>query len=57
MPYATRAGVRLHYTDEGTGPVLLHTGGGGDGRMWELAGCTNTLQGYTAVGPAGVLAN
>jgi pimeloyl-ACP methyl ester carboxylesterase len=47
MAYATRAGVRLHYRDEGTGPVvLLHTGGGGDGRMWELAGYTDTLQGY-----------
>ena len=42
-----RAGVRLYYEDAGSGPVvLLHTGGGGDGRMWELAGYTKTLTGY-----------
>lgn len=42
-----RAGVRLHYEDAGSGPaVLLHTGGGGDGRMWDLAGYTAALAGY-----------
>ena len=47
MAYARRAGVRLHYEDAGSGPtVLLHTGGGGDGRMWELAGYTAALAGY-----------
>jgi non-heme chloroperoxidase len=47
MPYTRRAGVRLHYQDAGSGPaVLLHTGGGGDGRMWELAGYTAALAGY-----------
>src|SRR5215472_9398192 len=47
MPYTRRAGVRLHYEDAGTGPaVLLHTGGGGDGRMWDLAGYTTALAGY-----------
>lgn len=47
MPYTRRAGVRLHYQDAGSGPaVLLHTGGGGDGRMWDLAGYTAALAGY-----------
>jgi len=47
MPYVRRAGVRLHYADAGSGAaVLLHTGGGGDGRMWELAGYTAALAGY-----------
>jgi pimeloyl-ACP methyl ester carboxylesterase len=47
MPYVRRAGVRLHYDDAGCGSaVLLHTGGGGDGRMWELAGYTTALAGY-----------
>lgn len=47
MPYVNRAGVRLYYEDAGSGPVvLLHTGGGGDGRMWELAGYTAALAGY-----------
>ena len=39
MTLVVREGVRLHYTDSGDGvPVLWHTGGGGDGRMWEIAG-------------------
>src|SRR5215469_15955223 len=47
MPYAHRARVRLHYEDTGSGPtVLLHTGGRGDRRMWELAGYTAPLGGY-----------
>jgi pimeloyl-ACP methyl ester carboxylesterase len=46
MPYVNRAGVRLYYEAAGAGPaVLLHTGGGGDGRMWELAGYTAALAG------------
>ena len=46
MPYTRRAGVRLHYQDAGSGSaVLLHTGGG-DGRMWELAGYTAALAEY-----------
>ena len=33
--------------DAGSGAVvLLHAGGGGDGRMWELAGYTAALAGY-----------
>ena len=45
MPFAERAGVRIHYRDEGTGPPLvLHTGGAGDGTMWEEAGYTSRLR-------------
>jgi pimeloyl-ACP methyl ester carboxylesterase len=47
MAYTRRSGVRLHYRDAGSGSaVLLHTGGGGDGRMWDLAGYTAALAGY-----------
>lgn len=44
MPFAERAGVRIHYRDEGAGPALvLHTGGAGDGTMWDGAGYTARL--------------
>jgi 3-oxoadipate enol-lactonase/4-carboxymuconolactone decarboxylase len=44
MPFAERAGVRIHYRDEGSGPPLvLHTGGAGDGAMWDGAGYTARL--------------
>jgi pimeloyl-ACP methyl ester carboxylesterase len=47
VPYVNRAGVRLYYEDAGSGRVvLLHTGGGGDGRMWKLAGYPAALAGY-----------
>jgi pimeloyl-ACP methyl ester carboxylesterase len=47
MATAERDGVRLYFADEGEGPpVLFHTGGGGDGRMWEMAGYTAALPGY-----------
>ena len=57
MPYVSRAGVRLYYADAGSGPVvLLHTGGGGDGRMWDLAGYVTALAGYRLLhGSAAVL--
>jgi pimeloyl-ACP methyl ester carboxylesterase len=46
VPVVERHGVRLYYADRGSGPaVLFHTGGGGDGRMWELAGYTEALGG------------
>lgn len=46
MPIVERHGVRLHYADRGSGSaVLFHTGGGGDRRMWELAGYTDALAG------------
>lgn len=45
MPTITRSGVRLFYEDTGGAgvPILLHTGGGGDHRMWLLAGYTQCL--------------
>ena len=47
MPFAERAGVRIHYRDEGTGfPLVLHTGGAGDGTMWDEAGYTRRLDGF-----------
>jgi pimeloyl-ACP methyl ester carboxylesterase len=47
MPFLARAGIRLHYEDAGSGPaIVLHTGGGGDGRMWDRAGYTAALAGY-----------
>ena len=50
MSFTTREGVRLHFRQSGEGPaVLFHTGGCGDGRMWELAGYTNALSGCRAI--------
>jgi pimeloyl-ACP methyl ester carboxylesterase len=41
MPTTRRDGVELYFSADGSGPaVLFHTGGGGDGRMWPLAGYT-----------------
>ena len=41
MPFVERDGVRIHYRDEGAGlPLVLHTGGAGDGTMWDGAGYT-----------------
>jgi pimeloyl-ACP methyl ester carboxylesterase len=41
-----RDGVRLHYSDSGSGPaVFFHTGGGGDGTMWQAAGYLDALPG------------
>lgn len=46
MPLITRAGVDLHYVDLGSGPaVFFHTGGGGDGTMWQSAGYVDALPG------------
>jgi pimeloyl-ACP methyl ester carboxylesterase len=40
--------LRIHYRVVGDGPpVLWHTGGCGDGDMWELAGYLAGLPGYT----------
>lgn len=44
MPELTRDGVRLYWSERGAGPtVLWHTGGGGDGSMWERAGYLDRL--------------
>lgn len=46
MPLIEREGVRLHFSERGSGPcVLWHTGGGGDGTMWERAGYPDALPG------------
>jgi pimeloyl-ACP methyl ester carboxylesterase len=46
VPTLRRDGVELSYSQSGEGPALLfHTGGGGDGRMWEMAGYTDVLGG------------
>ncbi|HUY54175.1 MAG TPA: alpha/beta fold hydrolase [Candidatus Nanopelagicaceae bacterium] len=46
MPCLSRDGVRIHYFDSGSGhPVLFHTGGAGDGRMWAGAGYLEQLPG------------
>jgi pimeloyl-ACP methyl ester carboxylesterase len=50
MPTTTNGDVRIHFEVEGDGPVVvLHTGGGGDLRMWRLAGYAEGLDGYTRV--------
>jgi len=46
MPTVVRDGVRLYYSDTGRGPaVFFHTGGGGDGTMWQTAGYVDALPG------------
>src|SRR4029077_7987821 len=43
-------GLRLAYDVVGEGfPVILHTGAGGDSRMWRGAGYVDALEGYTVV--------
>jgi pimeloyl-ACP methyl ester carboxylesterase len=52
VTFIYRGGVRLHFSEEGPrdGPVLLmHTGGGGDAKMWSLAGYIEGLPGYRCV--------
>lgn len=40
----------IHYEVEGDGfPLVLHTGGGGDLRMWQMAGYTDGLGDYRLV--------
>lgn len=46
MALVERDGVQLHYGEVGSGPALLfHTGGGGDGQMWTLAGYPDRITG------------
>src|SRR5215472_15923408 len=47
MPYLDSGGLRVYYTETGSGlPVLWHTGGCGDGTMWQRAGYIEGLPGY-----------
>jgi pimeloyl-ACP methyl ester carboxylesterase len=40
----------IHHEAEGSGfPVVLHTGGAGDLRMWRMAGYVDGLEGYRVV--------
>lgn len=46
MPEITRNGVRLFFAQSGSGTtVLFHTGGAGDGQMWQMAGYTDVIGG------------
>jgi len=50
MPYVDNGGLRLFYEETGAGlPVLWHTGGCGDSRMWGRAGYPASLPGYRHV--------
>ena len=47
MTYVDSGGLRLFYSDSGSGPpVLWHTGGCGDSTMWQTAGYVTGLPGY-----------
>jgi hypothetical protein len=47
MPQVDSSGVNIHFAVEGEGfPVVLHTGGGGDGTMWAQAGYVDGLYGF-----------
>src|SRR5438046_4911378 len=50
MPFVDSSGVRIYFEVTGTGfPVVLHTGGGGDGTMWEQGGYVEGLDGFRCV--------
>lgn len=50
MPEIERDGVRLYFSRSGDGPpVLFHTGSGGDGRMWELAGYADVMRDFDRI--------
>jgi len=48
--YVTNGGVRIHYEVEGVGPaIVLHTGAGGDLRIWREAGYVAGLPGFRKI--------
>jgi len=50
LPSFSRAGVDLYFEEYGDGlPVVLHTGGAGDRRMWLEGGYLEWLEGYRAI--------
>src|SRR5579859_774339 len=50
MPQVDNDGVKIHFTVEGKNfPVVLHTGAGGDARMWEQAGYVDGLDGFQSI--------
>jgi pimeloyl-ACP methyl ester carboxylesterase len=50
MPYIENGPVRIHFEVVGRGPtLLLHTGAGGDSRMWRDAGYVKGLEKYQLI--------
>lgn len=50
MPYVDSGGVKIYFETVGDGfPVVLHTGGGGDGRMWQEAGYLDALRNFRCI--------
>lgn len=50
MPYVESAGVPIYYRVVGEGyPVVLQTGGGGDGTMWEQGGYVAGLDDFKVI--------
>lgn len=50
MPYVNNQGIKIYYEVIGRGfPVVLHTGAGGDRRMWQHAGYVAGLAGFQCV--------
>lgn len=48
--FVKNGAVRIFYEIEGGGPpLILHTGGGGDLRIWKYAGYTEALSGFTKI--------
>jgi len=46
----TNGGVRIRYEVEGTRPaVMMHTGSGGDSRIWRYAGYATGMPGYRKI--------
>jgi pimeloyl-ACP methyl ester carboxylesterase len=50
MPYINNQGIKIYYEVIGSGfPVVLHTGAGGDRRMWQEAGYVAGLVGFQSI--------
>ncbi len=48
--FVTNGGVKIHYESEGTGPaIILHTGAGGDLRIWRDARYVDGLPGFRKI--------
>lgn len=48
--FVASGGVRIHYESEGTGPaIIMHTGAGGDLRVWQDAGYVTGLPGFRKI--------
>jgi pimeloyl-ACP methyl ester carboxylesterase len=49
-PYVDSAGVQIYFEVVSSGfPVVLHTGGGGDGTMWEQGGYVEGLNAFRCI--------